>query len=155
MTPQAMPQIAVPKKASPAVPQSASEAIPRTKTVPQSASLANCSLRDVVIFASKQIFERGFEALNLCYFDFGLDIAELATLANLFNDVDGDKVERERQIETDRDTDRDREVKMSAVKLEEKLIDLKGGFLWFCENLKGKAESSFSFLGKSLKEEAP
>jgi len=74
-----------------AVPKLASQAVPRPALTPQSTSLANCSLRDIVIFTSKQIFERGFEALNRCYFDFGLDIAELTTLANLFNDVDGDK----------------------------------------------------------------
>lgn len=56
-----------------------------------SASLSGFCLRDVVVFASKQIFSRGFEALNRCYFDFGLDANEIAALGQLFNHVDADK----------------------------------------------------------------
>jgi len=75
-------------------PTTSSNAVPATDTSSPSApsaSLTKCNLRDIVIFASKQIFERGFEARDSCYFDFGLDSTELSTLANLFNDVDGDK----------------------------------------------------------------
>jgi len=56
-----------------------------------SAPLAGFCLRDVIVFASKQIFSRGFEALNRCYFDFGLDANEIAALGQLFNHVDADK----------------------------------------------------------------
>jgi len=76
---------------------SRSEPYARTRTSNQTSittevgPLANRTLRDVVIFASKQIFKRGFDAANSCYFDFGLDVEELTTLANLFDDVDKDK----------------------------------------------------------------
>lgn len=57
--------------------------------IPQ--SMATGDLRDIVIFASKQIYERGFEMLQYCFYDFRLDVVAVAALANLFKDVDIDR----------------------------------------------------------------
>ena len=54
--------------------------------------MATGDLRDIVIFASKQIYERGFEMLQYCFYDFRLDVVAVAALANLFKDVDIDRV---------------------------------------------------------------
>jgi len=62
-----------------------------TKAETQDALWSGLDIRDVIVFASKQIFERGFEKLNSCYFDFGLEVNGVVALAELFKDVDADK----------------------------------------------------------------
>jgi len=62
-----------------------------TKAETQDALWPGLDIRDVIVFASKQIFERGFEKLNSCYFDFGLEVNGVVALAELFKDVDADK----------------------------------------------------------------
>jgi len=73
------------------VAQNASTAVGREAATGSLSTLSRCDLRDVVIFASKQIYERGFESLKNCYYDFGFDVLAVEALASLFKDVDADK----------------------------------------------------------------
>jgi len=63
----------------------------KAETHDRGALWSGFDIRDVIVFASKQIFERGFEKLNSCYFDFGLEVHGVLALAELFKDVDADK----------------------------------------------------------------
>lgn len=63
----------------------------RSKGKSQLKPFSGMTLQDVFVFASKQLYARGFKSLESCYLDLGFDLKSLDGDIKLFKEVDNDK----------------------------------------------------------------